>query len=96
LGAHFGRLGERLDGAVEEYNKSVGALEGRVLSSARRFRDLGAANGDKEIRELTPVEREARPVQREELLESGAVARRLAEEGAATAKQARLLDTSEE
>ncbi len=97
LGGHFGRLGERLDKAVEAYNASIGTLQSRVLVSARKFRDLGAANGDEEIAELAPIEHKTRPVDREELLESGAVARRIAlEGGTAMAKQARFLDTPEE
>jgi DNA recombination protein RmuC len=96
LGCHFGKLGDRLDKAVDAYNASIGTLESRVLPSARKFRDLGVANGDQEIAELAPVERKARPVDREELLPSAAAARLAAEEGAATAKQAKFLDTSEE
>ena len=96
LGIHFGKLGDRLDKAVEAYNASIGTLESRVLASARKFRDLGAANGEQEIAELAPIERKSRPVDREELLPSAAAARLAAEEGAATAKQAKFLDTSEE
>ena len=32
---HFVRLGDRLDGAVAEYNKTIGSLERRVLPAAR-------------------------------------------------------------
>ena len=46
--------------------------------------------------ELAPIERKSRPVDREELLPSAAAARLAAEEGAATAKQAKFLDTSDE
>jgi DNA recombination protein RmuC len=37
---HFGRLGSSLKGAVENYNKTVASFEGRVLVSARKFREL--------------------------------------------------------
>ncbi|HYN28452.1 MAG TPA: DNA recombination protein RmuC [Dermatophilaceae bacterium] len=40
LGAHASRLGRSLQGAVEAYNALVGALESRVLVTARRMRDL--------------------------------------------------------
>jgi DNA recombination protein RmuC len=58
---HFARLGKRLDAAVEAYNDTVGSLETRVLVSARRLRELGAATGE-EIETLEPVERRARGV----------------------------------
>jgi DNA recombination protein RmuC len=59
MAKHFATLGERLDGAVDAYNKTVGTMESRVLVSARRFRELGAATGE-EIAEAEMVERKAR------------------------------------
>jgi DNA recombination protein RmuC len=41
LGGHLGRLGAALDGAVGQYNSTVGSLESRVLVSARRLATLG-------------------------------------------------------
>jgi DNA recombination protein RmuC len=46
---HFGRLGSSLKGAVENYNKTVASFEGRVLVSARKFRELKASNAAQEI-----------------------------------------------
>ena len=56
LSEHFARLNRGLTGAVEAYNDAVGSLETRVLSSARRFRALGVADGQPEIETLEPVD----------------------------------------
>jgi DNA recombination protein RmuC len=52
---HFQTLGSSLERAVESYNKAVGSMESRVLVSARKFKELGAATGG-EIPELEPVD----------------------------------------
>ena len=48
LGTHFDRLGRSLAGAVSAYNDAVGCAEARVLTTARRFRDLGIAEAELE------------------------------------------------
>ncbi len=53
--AHFQGIGSALERAVDTYNKAVGSLEGRVLPSARKLKELGAATGD-EIPEIEPVD----------------------------------------
>jgi len=60
LGDHWHAVGRRLGSAVEAYNKSVGALESRVLSSARRFRDLKAVSDGRELKEQEQVESQVR------------------------------------
>jgi DNA recombination protein RmuC len=57
MGDHIARLGKSLEGAVDSYNKTVGSIEGRVLVSARRFKDLKVtiAKGSV-IEQLGPVE----------------------------------------
>lgn len=42
----FETLRGRLDGTVRAFNETVATYEGRVLVTARRFRDLGAATGE--------------------------------------------------
>lgn len=56
---HFEDLRRHLDQSVASYNQAVGSFERRVLVSARRFRDLGAASGD-ELPEVESVERRGR------------------------------------
>ncbi len=62
LADHWGKVGSRLNQAVGAYNQAVGSLEGRVLPSARKFRDLQSVSADKEIETLSPLTIEARPL----------------------------------
>jgi len=66
LGDHFGKLGKSLDAAVESYNKAVATLESRVLTQARRFKDLGVGSGD-DIPEPKQVESSPRALASPEL-----------------------------
>jgi DNA recombination protein RmuC len=59
MAEHFSKVGKNLDAAVGAYNDAVGSLESRVLVSARRLKELGAATGE-EIEALEPVERRSR------------------------------------
>ncbi len=56
---HIGKLRRSLEASVEHFNKMAGTLETRVMVTARKFRELGAAGGD-EITEIAPIEKAAR------------------------------------
>lgn len=59
---HFGRLKKAIDASVEAYNKVVGSFEGRVLTSARRFEELGVTSAQ-EIAILDPIEKLTRTLE---------------------------------
>ena len=54
--ASLKKLGNRLTGAVSDYNSFVGSFEGRVLVTGRKLRDLNIETGGKELEALEPVE----------------------------------------
>ncbi|MBK9475186.1 MAG: DNA recombination protein RmuC [Tetrasphaera sp.] len=68
LGGHTARLGRSLHGAVESYNAAVGALESRVLVSARRMHDLGLVGSLLDA--PTPIDITPRPLTAQELIDA--------------------------
>jgi DNA recombination protein RmuC len=66
MGAHVGRLGKSLDGAVKAYNETVGSLERQVLVQARRFERHGISGI--EFPEVQPIQRQTRPLAAAELI----------------------------
>ncbi len=63
LADHFSSLGRSLNSAVNNYNKTVGSLESRVLPSARRFEELKATQESKTIETVEPIDSNARSLQ---------------------------------
>src|SRR6202045_3269394 len=61
LAGHITGVGTNLDPAVEAYNQAVGSLENRVLVSARKFAELGAAVAEG-IPDLEPIETTSTPL----------------------------------
>ena len=64
---HFVGVGYSLGKAVDSYDAAVGSLKERLLKSARRFKELGAATGE-EIMEVEAIEKTPR---RLEVVEPG-------------------------
>ncbi len=62
MAEHFVRLGGQLDKAVAAYNDAMGSIERRVLVTARRLRETGAATSE-EIPLLEGIDRVARTLQ---------------------------------
>jgi DNA recombination protein RmuC len=74
LGTHLAKLGNALDGAVGQYNATVGSLESRVLVSARRLASMGVVSGVDDVDSGLPTPRlvttSSRPMTAEELVAS--------------------------
>ena len=67
MAEHFEDVHKNLDKTNLAFNRAVATLETRVLSSARRFKELGAGTGD-EIPAPLPVETTPRAIQAPDLL----------------------------
>ena len=66
LGSHATRMGASLQKSVESYNALVGALESRVMVTARKMHELGLAQTP--LPETGPVETAPRPLTATELI----------------------------
>jgi DNA recombination protein RmuC len=68
MSEHFEDMRKALVRAVDSYNDAIGSLEGRVLVSARRFRDLGIAG--EELPEAQTVQIGARRLNAPEMTDA--------------------------
>lgn len=62
LSSLIGTLGNRLNSTVKAYNETVGSFETRVLPSARKLSEHGAASGGSELVEVEQITVSARTV----------------------------------
>jgi len=62
---HFADIGRGLDRALDSYNRGVGSLEGRVLRTARKFKERGAIAGE-DIEILEPIDKATRALSLDE------------------------------
>lgn len=58
---HMQKMGTSLSTSVASYNKAVGSLEGRMLVTARKLKDLGATNADA-LECVDPIDHTVRPL----------------------------------
>ncbi len=55
MGGNFASVQKALDGTVKTWNALVSQADGRLMTRARRFKDMGAATGLDDLVELVPV-----------------------------------------
>ncbi len=67
---HWRKVGKGLSVAIDTYNQATGSLESRVLSKARKFRELETVTVGEEIEELPPIDRMPRELQIPEIPEA--------------------------
>ncbi len=60
LGEHWMKVGRSLNTAVDSYNQAISSFESRVMVSARKLKEHGAAPLTKEIAQIDPVDKLAR------------------------------------
>lgn len=64
LGEHFDEIRKGLERSINGYNSAVGSIEGRVMVTARKFKELGASIG-KELPKLKSVDLPLRSITEE-------------------------------
>lgn len=62
MGDHVGRVGKAIGDSVARYNDLVGSLDTRVMVTARKFKELGAADAGVEIKPAAQIDAAPRPL----------------------------------
>lgn len=65
---HFAEVGKMLNQTVEHYNKAAGSLEGRVIVTARKFKEFGVSTKD-DIAPLESIDRTTRELSKTDLID---------------------------
>ena len=53
---HLSKMRDGLNKATESYNAAIGSWASRVVPSARKLKELGAASQEKELESIEPIE----------------------------------------
>jgi len=56
MGDHLSKVGDAINQTVTRYNALLGSVESRVMSQARKFKELGSGDAGVDIPALDPVE----------------------------------------
>lgn len=70
MSGHVSQVGKNLNSAVDSYNKAVSSLETRVLTGARKFKDLAVDDPTMVLENPELIDIHARGLQSPDLLES--------------------------
>ncbi len=69
FGEHMQKVGGSLNSAVKNYNFAIGSLESKLLTGAKKFKDLHIGTSGREIPDLEAIEEMPREIAAPELLE---------------------------
>lgn len=62
MGEHVGKVGKAIGDSVSRYNEMVASIDTRVMVTARKFKELGAADAGVEIKPVAQIEAGPRPL----------------------------------
>lgn len=60
---HWGKVGDQLQKTVTAYNSASASLEGRLMSTARKFQGLKQDSGNSSLKPIEPIEKPVRGLQ---------------------------------